>query len=175
MVRHRDRGSGEHHEALRAARQRCIDRRVANRALGAADELARIKRLVQSAIGFDAKRGDTVEVVSMRFAAGEAEAAAPAAGLLGLDVSKADLVGIAQSAILAIVVLGGMGSQLGVVFAATVLVVLPELGRDFSEYRMLLFGIAMVLIMIVRPGGLIRHRRATVSAPVSAPGVEVKA
>lgn len=78
-----------------------------------------------------------------------------------------------SATILAIVVLGGMGSQLGVVFAATVLVVLPELGRDFSEYRMLLFGIAMVLIMIVRPGGLIRHRRATVNAPVSAPDVEV--
>ena len=69
-----------------------------------------------------------------------------------------------SATILAIVVLGGMGSQLGVVFAAVVLVVLPELGRDFSEYRMLLFGIAMVLIMIVRPGGLINHRRATITA-----------
>jgi branched-chain amino acid transport system permease protein len=69
-----------------------------------------------------------------------------------------------SATILAIVVLGGMGSQLGVVFAAVVLVVLPELGRDFSEYRMLLFGVAMVLIMIVRPGGLINHRRATISA-----------
>jgi branched-chain amino acid transport system permease protein len=69
-----------------------------------------------------------------------------------------------SATILAIVVLGGMGSQLGVVLAASLLVILPELGRDFSEYRMLLFGIAMVFIMIVRPGGLISHRRATVSA-----------
>jgi branched-chain amino acid transport system permease protein len=74
-----------------------------------------------------------------------------------------------SATILAIVVLGGMGSQLGVVLAAALLVILPELGRDFAEYRMLLFGIAMVFIMIVRPGGLISHRRATVSAP----GVEV--
>ena len=73
-----------------------------------------------------------------------------------------------SATILAIVVLGGMGSQLGVVFAATVLVVLPELGRDFSEYRMLAFGVAMVLIMIVRPGGLISHRRATVNVPSEA-------
>lgn len=72
-----------------------------------------------------------------------------------------------SATILAIVVLGGMGSQLGVVLAAVVLVVLPELGRDFSEYRMLLFGVAMVLIMIVRPGGLISHRRATISAPAT--------
>lgn len=70
-----------------------------------------------------------------------------------------------SATILAIVVLGGMGSQLGIVFAAAVLVVLPELGRDFSEYRMLLFGLAMVLIMIVRPGGLISHRRATITTP----------
>jgi branched-chain amino acid transport system permease protein len=70
-----------------------------------------------------------------------------------------------SATILAIVVLGGMGSQLGVVLAAALLVILPELGRDFAEYRMLLFGIAMVLIMVVRPGGLISHRRATVSAP----------
>jgi len=73
-----------------------------------------------------------------------------------------------SATILAIVVLGGMGSQLGVVFAATVLVVLPELGRDFSEYRMLAFGVAMVLIMIARPGGLISHRRATVNVPPEA-------
>ncbi|WP_322005127.1 high-affinity branched-chain amino acid ABC transporter permease LivM [Paraburkholderia tropica] len=70
-----------------------------------------------------------------------------------------------SATILAIVVLGGMGSQLGVVFAAIVLVVLPEIGRDFSEYRMLLFGLAMVLIMIVRPGGLVSHRAATVQSP----------
>ena len=70
-----------------------------------------------------------------------------------------------SATILAIVVLGGMGSQLGVVLAAALLVILPELGRDFTEYRMLLFGVAMVFIMIVRPGGLISHRRATVSAP----------
>ena len=70
-----------------------------------------------------------------------------------------------SATILAIVVLGGMGSQLGVVLAAALLVILPELGRDFAEYRMLLFGVAMVFIMIVRPGGLISHRRATVSAP----------
>ena len=63
--------------------------------------------------------------------------------------------------ILAIVVLGGMGSQLGVVLAALVLVLLPELGRDFAEYRMLLFGTAMILIMIWRPSGILSHREPT--------------
>jgi len=64
--------------------------------------------------------------------------------------------------ILAIVVLGGMGSQLGVVLASLVLVLLPELGRDFAEYRMLLFGTAMILIMIWKPAGILSHREPTV-------------
>ncbi len=63
--------------------------------------------------------------------------------------------------ILAIVVLGGMCSQLGVVLASVVLVLLPELGRDFAEYRMLLFGAAMILIMVWRPGGILSHREPT--------------
>ncbi|HEX7970390.1 MAG TPA: high-affinity branched-chain amino acid ABC transporter permease LivM [Stellaceae bacterium] len=60
--------------------------------------------------------------------------------------------------ILAIVVLGGMGSQLGVVLAAMVLVTLPELGRDFAQFRMLIFGAAMVGIMVWRPRGLLSRR-----------------
>ncbi len=60
--------------------------------------------------------------------------------------------------ILAIVVLGGMGSQLGVVLAAILLVTLPEFGREFAEFRMLVFGAAMVAIMVWRPRGLLSHR-----------------
>ncbi|HCN97086.1 MAG TPA: branched-chain amino acid ABC transporter permease, partial [Leclercia sp.] len=62
--------------------------------------------------------------------------------------------------ILAIVVLGGMGSTLGVVLAAFVLTVTPELLRTFAEYRVLLFGILMVVMMIWRPRGLIRINRS---------------
>lgn len=61
--------------------------------------------------------------------------------------------------ILAIVVLGGMGSTLGVVLAAFVLTVTPELLRGFDEYRVLLFGVLMVLMMIWRPRGLVRTGR----------------
>jgi len=63
--------------------------------------------------------------------------------------------------VLAIVVLGGTGSQLGVVLSSLVLVLLPELGRDFADYRMLLFGAAMILIMIWRPGGILAKREPT--------------
>ncbi|HEX2759631.1 MAG TPA: high-affinity branched-chain amino acid ABC transporter permease LivM, partial [Rhizomicrobium sp.] len=64
--------------------------------------------------------------------------------------------------ILAIVVLGGMGSQVGIALAALVLVGLPEWFRDFQQYRMLAFGGAMVLIMLWRPQGLLSHRTPTV-------------
>ena len=66
--------------------------------------------------------------------------------------------------ILAIVVLGGMGSTLGVVLAAFVLTVAPELLRSFAEYRVLLFGILMVVMMIWRPRGLIRISRSGFAA-----------
>lgn len=61
--------------------------------------------------------------------------------------------------ILSIVVLGGMGSMLGVIIAALVLTLLPELLRDFANYRVLVFGLLMILMMIWRPHGLIRGRR----------------
>jgi len=70
------------------------------------DDIARITRLVQSAIGYDAKRGDKVEVVSMRFATpGDELGTAAPLGPFGLGLEKADLVSLAQSGILAVVVL----------------------------------------------------------------------
>ncbi|VFR16535.1 Branched-chain amino acid transport system permease protein LivM (TC 3.A.1.4.1) [plant metagenome] len=66
---------------------------------------------------------------------------------------------IESALILAIVVLGGMGSQVGVILAAIVLTVLPELAREFAEYRMLLFGLVMVLMMMWRPQGLLPMKR----------------
>ncbi|WP_411959004.1 high-affinity branched-chain amino acid ABC transporter permease LivM [Pseudomonas sp. s4] len=72
--------------------------------------------------------------------------------------------------ILAIVVLGGMGSTVGVVIAAFVLTVAPELLRSFSEYRVLLFGVLMVLMMIWRPRGLIRISRVGVKPRKGAVG-----
>jgi branched-chain amino acid transport system permease protein len=60
--------------------------------------------------------------------------------------------------VLAIVVLGGMGSQLGVAIAAFAMLGGFELFRQFAQYRMLIFGLAMVLIMIWRPRGLVSTR-----------------
>jgi len=72
---------------------------------------------------------------------------------------------IESAIILAIVVLGGFGSQIGVVFAAALLIGLPEFFRELQQYRMLAFGAAMVAIMLWRPRGLLAHREPSLRMP----------
>jgi len=71
-------------------------------------------------------------------------------------VNPASFTFMESAIILSIVVLGGMGSIVGVTLAAFVLMLLPEYLRAFSEYRMLLFGACLVLMMVFRPGGLVQ-------------------
>ena len=56
------------------------------------------------------------------------------------------------------VVLGGMGSISGVVLAAIGLTIMPELFRSFSDYRMPVYALALIIVMIVRPQGLLGIR-----------------
>ncbi|HZY31655.1 MAG TPA: branched-chain amino acid ABC transporter permease [Candidatus Methylomirabilis sp.] len=65
--------------------------------------------------------------------------------------------------ILCMVVLGGMGSVPGVILGAATLVILPEMMRQFALYRMLIFGGAMVVMMVMRPQGLIGSPRREVA------------
>lgn len=74
-------------------------------------------------------------------------------------ISPESFIFIESAIILAIVVLGGMGSQIGVILAAIVMTILPELAREFAEYRMLLFGLLMVVMMRWRPEGLVPMKR----------------
>lgn len=82
-------------------------------------------------------------------------------------INPASFTFFESAIILSIVVLGGMGSNMGVILGAAFLVLLPEYMRAFSEYRMILFAIAMVLMMVFRPEGLIpaRGRRYTINDP----------
>ena len=95
--------------------------------------------------------------------------------LADVKLSLLDLVAVRQGGIspesftfgesaliLDIVVLGGMGSQIGIVLAAIALVVSLELFREFEQFRLVLFGFGMVAIMLWRPRGLISHRDPTV-------------
>ncbi len=76
------------------------------------------------------------------------------AGCIGvMDPSKFGFMKSVE--ILVMVVLGGMGSMLGSVISATVLTILPEALRAFADYRMLVYSIVLILVMIFRPQGLL--------------------
>ena len=90
-------------------------------------------------------------------------------------ISPESFTFLESATILAIVVLGGMGSQIGVAIAAIAMIGGTEIMRELeflkaifgesfdpTQYRMLLFGFAMVIIMVLRPRGLISHRAPSV-------------
>ncbi|RJR18457.1 MAG: branched-chain amino acid ABC transporter permease [Nitrospiraceae bacterium] len=76
-------------------------------------------------------------------------------------INPASFTFLESAIILSIVVLGGMGSIAGVIIGAFVLILLPEYLRAFSDYRMLLFGAILVIMMVFRPQGIISNVRRT--------------
>jgi branched-chain amino acid transport system permease protein len=67
--------------------------------------------------------------------------------------------------IVVMVILGGMGRTVGVIIAAILLTVLPEVLRPVAEYRMIIYSLLIILIMMLRPQGLftLRGQRETKS------------
>ncbi|AJJ86046.1 branched-chain amino acid transport system / permease component family protein [Yersinia pestis Angola] len=82
-------------------------------------------------------------------------------------VSPESFTFVESAFVLAIVVLGGMGSQFAVILAAVLLVVSRELMRDLNAYSMLLLGALMVLMMIWRPQGLLPMKRPQLKLKVA--------
>ena len=78
-------------------------------------------------------------------------------------ISPESFTFIESAIVLSIAVLGGLGSQLGGALAALVMIGGSELFRGFAEYRMLIFGLALVLMMIFRPRGLVSGRTPSVA------------
>lgn len=74
--------------------------------------------------------------------------------------------------ILSIIILGGMGTIRGMVLGSVVLVVLPELSRSLMDYRFVLYGLVLVLMMRFRPQGLLGWRERD-SYPLSPKAKEV--
>jgi branched-chain amino acid transport system permease protein len=74
-------------------------------------------------------------------------------------INPASFTFMESALILSIVVLGGMGSIVGVIVGAFLLILTPEYLRAFSNYRMILFGVTMVLMMIFRPQGIVTNVR----------------
>lgn len=73
--------------------------------------------------------------------------------------------------IVVMVILGGMGNTLGVILAAILLTLLPELLRPIAEYRMIIYSFLLIVLMLVRPQGLfnfgIRPTKKTTTVPVA--------
>ena len=69
--------------------------------------------------------------------------------------------------ILSVVVLGGLDSIIGVALGACVLILLPEYLRSLNEYRMLIFGASMVLMMVFRPQGLLPAKAIKRTMPLA--------
>lgn len=76
-------------------------------------------------------------------------------------VNPASFTFLESAIILCIVVLGGMGSIVGVIIGALILILMPEYLRAFSDYRMLVFGAVLVIMMVFRPQGVISNIRRT--------------
>jgi len=76
-------------------------------------------------------------------------------------VNPASFTFLESAIILCIVVLGGMGSIVGVTIGAFVLILLPEYLRAFADFRMVVFGAILVVMMVFRPQGLISNIRRT--------------
>jgi branched-chain amino acid transport system permease protein len=74
-------------------------------------------------------------------------------------VSPESFTFLESAMVLSMVVLGGMGSIPGVILGSAALIVLPEVFREFETYRMLVFGAAMIVMMLFRPAGLIPAKR----------------
>ena len=147
-----------------------------------------VRRLENSRLGraWEAMREDAVASASMGVNITTTKLTAFAlgafwAGMVGVlfaakttFVNPASFTLLESVLILCIVVLGGMGSTSGVIVGAMIIVLLPEYLRAFSEYRMLIYGAILVLMMVFRPNGIIQkvRKRYTFSLDNDPPGAD---
>ena len=133
-----------------------VIRRLKNSRIGRAWNALREDELACQAMGID-----KTKIKLAAFALG-----ATWAGIAGVlfaakttFINPASFTFMESAMILSIVVLGGMGSIIGVIIAALAIILLPEYLRVFSDYRMLLFGAALIAMMIFRPQGILADVR----------------
>jgi branched-chain amino acid transport system permease protein len=132
-----------------------------------------LDQLVRSPIGetLTAIREDEVSAASLGinctlwkvFAFGVGSAIAGAAGafyasFVGTLVPDAFII-TESFTILAMVIVGGMGTLIGPVWGAILLTVLPELLRGFGDFRLVLYGLALTLVVLFMPGGMVQAAR----------------
>jgi branched-chain amino acid transport system permease protein len=132
-----------------------------------------LDQLVRSPIGetLTAIREDEVSAASLGinctlwkvFAFGVGSAIAGAAGafyasFVGTLVPDAFII-TESFTVLAMVIVGGMGTLIGPVWGAILLTVLPELLRGVGDFRLVLYGLALTLVVLFMPGGLVQAAR----------------
>lgn len=133
-----------------------VSRRVKNSRLGRAWIAVREDEDVAQAMGID-----TVKTKLFAFGMGAAfgglSGAIFASKLQTIYPTSFNL--LVSINVLAVIIIGGMGSIPGVVVGALALVGIPELLREFSDFRLMLYGAVLVLMMLVRPEGLLPEAR----------------
>ncbi|MFZ4813063.1 MAG: branched-chain amino acid ABC transporter permease [Phototrophicaceae bacterium] len=150
-----------------------ISNRMVNGRIGRAWRSMRADEDVAEAMGIDLVRSKLAAFgISAAFAG--LGGAFFAAGLQGTFPNSFTL--LVSINVLAMIIIGGLGSIPGVFVGALVLVGLPEILREFSDYRLLVFGILLVVTMLLRPEGLIpppvRRLSETVTNDPSTPQAE---
>jgi len=80
-------------------------------------------------------------------------------GFVGTLVPEAFNI-VESFTMLAMVIVGGMGTMIGPVIGAIVLTFLPEVLRDFGEFRLMIYGLALTLVVLFMPGGIVQAWRA---------------
>ncbi|BAS27484.1 branched-chain amino acid ABC transporter permease [Limnochorda pilosa] len=124
--------------------------------IGRAWNCVREDEVAAEAMGIDVRQAKLLAFV---LGAGLAGAAGTLFAAKMVVVSPDSFTFMEAVILFAIVILGGMGSIPGVLVGSAAMMVLPELLRNFAQYRMLFFGAAMVVMMIFRPQGLWPSRR----------------
>jgi branched-chain amino acid transport system permease protein len=136
-----------------------VSYRLLNSSIGRAWEAIREDEIAAKCFGIDLTRMKVLAFSTGAFFGGIGGATfAHQIGFIHPD----NFVLLTSITILAMVLIGGMGNVLGVAFGAVALIFLPERLREFENLRLLLFGLAMTLIMVLRPQGLFpsfRRRR----------------
>lgn len=102
-------------------------------------------------MGVNTTKFKVIAFVSGAFFAGIAGALY---GHFNLYLNPEDFNFLKSVEIVVMVILGGMGSMIGVIIAAVLLTILPELLRSVAEYRMIIYALLLIVIMLTRPQGL---------------------
>ena len=131
--------------------------RLQNSRIGRAWNYIRGDQLAAESMGVNVR---ALKLLAFTFGAGLAGVAGNIYAGKMMVVSPDSFTFMESCMFFAIVLIGGMGSVPGTFLGAIVVSLLPEIFRPLAAYRMLIFGLAMIVVMYLRPAGIWPRRRA---------------